>query len=181
MAFGTGKNFAYLDINSISHALGEQKSLALPVFHSFTGCDTTSAFFGKGKKIAWEAWNCYTEVTRAFTYIALNPYTKLDTDSQYFHHLDRFTVVLYNKTSNLECVNEARMELFCQRNRPMESIPPTKDALLQHLKHVTYQAGIWTTSELTEQNIAISRIFRMETGRQHTWDMGSCLDYTTHC
>ena len=34
----------------------------------------------------------------------------------------------------------------------MESIPPTKDALLQHLKHVTYQAGIWTTSELTEQN-----------------------------
>ena len=100
---------------------------------------------------------------RAFIYIALNHYTKSDTDSQYFHHLERFTVVLCNKTSNLECVNEARMELFCQRNRPMESIPPTKDALLQHLKRVTYQAGIWTISELTEQNRP-SRIFRMETG-----------------
>ena len=32
----------------------------------------------------------------------------------------------------------------------MESIPPTKDALLEHLKRVTYQEGIWTTSELTE-------------------------------
>ena len=69
VAFGMGKTFAYLDINSISRALGKQKSLALPVFHSFIGCDTTSAFFGKGKKIAWEAWNCYTEVTRAFTYM----------------------------------------------------------------------------------------------------------------
>ena len=61
VAFGTGKNFAYLDINSISRALGKQKSLALPVFHSFIGCDTTSTFFGKGMKIAWEAWNCYKE------------------------------------------------------------------------------------------------------------------------
>ena len=34
----------------------------------------------------------------------------------------------------------------------MESIPPTKDALLQHIKRVAYLAGIWTTSELTEQN-----------------------------
>ena len=110
-----------LCIFSISSALGKQKSLALPVFHSFIGCDTTSTFFGKGKKIAWEAWNCYTEATRAFIYIA-----KLETDSQYFHHLERFTVVLYNKTNNLECVIEARMELSCQRNRPMESIIPTR-------------------------------------------------------
>ena len=44
VAFGTGKNFEYLDINSISRALGKQKSLALPVFHSFIGCDTTSTF-----------------------------------------------------------------------------------------------------------------------------------------
>ena len=29
----------------------------------------------------------------------------------------------------------------------MENIQPTQDALLQHIKHVVYQAGIWTTSE----------------------------------
>ena len=63
---GTRKNYKYLNINSFCHALGEQKSLTLPIFHSFTGCDTTSAFFGKGKKVAWEAWNSYPEVTRAF-------------------------------------------------------------------------------------------------------------------
>ena len=102
--------------------------------------------------MAWEAWNSYPEVTRSFTYMTLNTYTMLDNDSQYFHLLERFTVVIYNKTSDLECVNEVQMELFCQRNRPMERISPTKDALLQHIKCVACQAGIWTTSELTEQN-----------------------------
>ena len=36
VAFGKGKAFTYLHINSICHSLGENKSLALPVFHSFT-------------------------------------------------------------------------------------------------------------------------------------------------
>ena len=52
-----------------------------------------------------------------------------------------------------ESVNEARRELFCQKNRTMETIPPTQDALLQHTiaKRVAYQAGIWTTSNLSLQ------------------------------
>ena len=49
-AFGAGKNFRYVYINALCNALGEEKSVALPFFHSFTGCDTTSGFFGKGKK-----------------------------------------------------------------------------------------------------------------------------------
>ena len=26
-------------------------------FHTLTGCDTTSAFAGRGKKTAWDIWN----------------------------------------------------------------------------------------------------------------------------
>ena len=50
ITFGTGNNFTYYHINAIYEDLGREKSLSLPVFHSFTGCDTTSAFIGKGKK-----------------------------------------------------------------------------------------------------------------------------------
>ena len=35
----------------------------------------------------------------------------------------------------------------------METIPPTRDALLQHCKRAAYQAGIWTTSTVTQQQI----------------------------
>ena len=47
-------------------------------------------------------------------------------------------------------VNETRKELFCQKNRPMDRIPPTQDALLQHTRRAVYQAGIWTTSTQAE-------------------------------
>ena len=151
VAFGTGKNFTYHYINSIYEDLGKDKSLALPVFHSFTGCDTTSAFFGRGKKSAWEAWNCFQDVTRAFTYMALHPYAEIDVGTENFQLLERFTVILYDKTSDLQHVDEAR-KLFCQKEKTMERLPPTQDALLQHLKRVAYQAGIWCTSEQSEQH-----------------------------
>ncbi|KAG0710839.1 hypothetical protein GWK47_021999 [Chionoecetes opilio] len=151
VAFGTGKNFMYLDINAICHALGKDRSTALPMFHSFTGCDTTSAFFGKGKKSAWEAWNAYVEVTEAFNNFMNHPYMTVTVNCKQFQLLERFTVIIYNKTSNLDSVNEARRELFSQKNRPMEKIPPTQEALLQHTLRAVYQAGIWATSDQCEQ------------------------------
>ena len=72
VAFGMGKDFRYYHINQMYHNLGEIKSRCLPVYHAFTGCDTTSQFFGKGKKSTWEAWNCYPEVSEAFHAILTN-------------------------------------------------------------------------------------------------------------
>ena len=56
VAFGTGKNYRFLSINAICDSLGERRARVLPVFHALTGCDTTSAFKGKGKKSARQAW-----------------------------------------------------------------------------------------------------------------------------
>ena len=148
VAFGTGRHFTYHHINAISEVLGREKSLALPVFHSFTGCDTTSAFFGRGKKSAWEACLCYQNVTDAFTHMALNPYTVAAVGAQHFQLLK----ILYNKASDLEHVNEARKELFCQKGKTMEELPPAQVSLLQHCKRVAYQSGIWCTSEHSEQH-----------------------------
>ena len=71
IAFGTGRNFRYLHINAIYNALGREKAIALPIFHSVTGCDTTSTLFGKGKKSAWDAWKAFPEVTKAFTWLVI--------------------------------------------------------------------------------------------------------------
>ena len=55
VAFSTGKNYRYYCINTIYQSLREDKSRALPFFHAFSGCDTTSQFNGKAKKSMWEA------------------------------------------------------------------------------------------------------------------------------
>ncbi len=50
VGFGNGKYFRYYFINDICQMLGREKSRALPFFHAFTGCDTTSHVFRKGEK-----------------------------------------------------------------------------------------------------------------------------------
>ena len=77
VAFGTGNNFKHIHINAVCNYLGKEKSTVLPAFHSFTGCDTTSSFFGKGKKSAWEAWNSFSNVTCVFLHMASHPHAPM--------------------------------------------------------------------------------------------------------
>ncbi|KAG1695759.1 Integrin alpha-PS2 [Nymphon striatum] len=118
-----------------------------------SGCDTVSSFYGRGKKTAWQAWKAYKEVTEAFVYIASNPFEMLDVTSRHFEQLERYCIILYDKTSSLTSVNDTRKELFCKRNKTMENLPPTQDALINHTKRALYQAGIWTSSQKPMQHV----------------------------
>lgn len=50
---------------------------------------------------------------------------------------------MYDVTSETETVNECRRILFTQKNRNVENIPPTEEALRQHLKRAMLQSRIW--------------------------------------
>ena len=100
------------------------------------------AFRGKGKKSVWQAWHAYQDVTETFVHIAEHPFLQLDTDSNNFQLLERLIVVLYDKSSPLTSVNEIRQDLLCQRNISMDRLPPTQNALLQHLRR-----GVYTRQE----------------------------------
>ena len=50
-------------------------------------------------------------------------------------------ILLYDRTSSEEDVNVARKQLFAQKGRPMNGLPPTKAALKEHTKRAAYQAG----------------------------------------
>ena len=159
-----GKHYRFYHINAICASLGEPKSRALPVFHSFSGCDTTSAFKGKSKKSIWEAWQVFQDVTDTFVYLATHPFQLLKTDSEHFKKLERLTVVIYDKSSPFNSINQLRKELFCQKNRTMEKLPPTEDVLLQHIRRAVYQAGIWTASVQRQQVIPSPQDFAWNTG-----------------
>ena len=87
IAFGVGKDFALYSINAIYEEIGANTAQALPVFHAFSGCDTTSSFHGKGKRSVWEAWKSFPEVTSAFLFIAENPFKAVDNTSPHSYSL----------------------------------------------------------------------------------------------
>lgn len=53
IVMGRGSKVTQLCINDVE-SLGPDMTRALPFFHAFTGCDNVSAFFGKGKIMAWK-------------------------------------------------------------------------------------------------------------------------------
>ncbi|KAG0718084.1 hypothetical protein GWK47_053174 [Chionoecetes opilio] len=132
--FGTGKNFMYLDINAICYALGKDRSTGLPMFHSFTGCDTTSAFFGeRGKNRYGRLGKAYVEVTEAFNKPHESPLHDCDSELQGIPVARALqTLIIYNKKSKLDSVKEARRELFSQKNRTRRTFPQRKKPFSAH-------------------------------------------------
>ena len=140
IAFGTGKNFRYIPVHLLVLTLKPEMCHALLGFHSFTGCDTTSAFYGRGKKMAWESWCLFPDVSNAFIALQKCP-ERLSPDKLAL--LERFTVILYDRTSSQTLVNAARQSLFT-RGLQILRIPPTQDALIQHCLRAAFQAGVWS-------------------------------------
>ncbi|CAB4035539.1 Hypothetical predicted protein, partial [Paramuricea clavata] len=106
-----------------------------------------------GKKSAWQAWEIFPEVTPTFEMLAKTPFMQLTTDSPLFKQIERYTVIMYDKLSPLSDINLTRMELFCKNGRTMDKLPPTQDALLQHVRRAVFQAGIWTVSDQPQPHV----------------------------
>ncbi|KAG7168383.1 hypothetical protein Hamer_G002412 [Homarus americanus] len=93
------------------------------------------------KKAAWATWNAFPEVTTAFLSLVS---TLSELPDGVLSTLERFIVLLYDRTSTCCDVNVLRKKLFSRKSRSLEHLPPTRAALEQHIKRAAYQAGhIW--------------------------------------
>ena len=137
VAFGTGKSFRYYSINAVCSSLGEAKSRTLPIFHA--GCVTVSAFKGKGKKSAWQA---YEQIIDTLVYLADHPFEHLKANSSHFMKIERLIVIMYDRTSHLTSVNEARKDIFCQKTNRWTKYHPRKmpcySTLIEHYIKLEY-------------------------------------------
>lgn len=83
------------------------------MFHALTGCDTVSSFTGHGKKTAWAVWTVLPELTQALTYLSTAP-DLLDIDAM--NTIERFVILLYDRTSPETDINKARRKIFAKNS-----------------------------------------------------------------
>ena len=58
--------------------------------------------------------------------------------------MERFVVLLYDRTSSLTKVNEARQQFISKRSRELDNIPPTRAALDQHVRRAVLEGRhVW--------------------------------------
>ena len=124
VGFGTGKNYRDIPVHTIYTDIDPLKSLALPLFHSLTGFDTTLQFLGCGKKTAWAAWTSIPDLTDTLVALTHDP-DLFSLQSVHKQWIERFVIVLYIKACNAAGVNAARHQLFTTGSKMLENIPPT--------------------------------------------------------
>ncbi|XP_044163949.1 uncharacterized protein LOC122948313 [Acropora millepora] len=121
--------------------LGGKMCRALPALHAITGCDSTSALAGIGKKKGWQVLLRNEQHQDSLGLLGSQRNLSDDIATQ----CEAFICDLYPRSRmNLRTVDELRYFLFCQnRKQKNELLPPTSDSLLQHLKRVNYQTFVW--------------------------------------
>ena len=116
IAFGQGAKMRWIPVHEVVSAIGLEKAGGIPYFHAFTGCDVVSAFRGKAKKSAWQTWNVFDDVSETFTNLSQHPTLIRDPDLQ---RLERFVVLMYDRSSAATGVDEARLDLFARKTRSL--------------------------------------------------------------
>ena len=143
---------------------------ALPAFHALTGSDNTSFFSGTGKKSAYAKWSTRPELTTTLCHMMDKPETP---SSDGIAVIESFVISLYSVSCTLTDVNKARHQIFAQSSRTFEYIPPTKAALLEHIKRTTHLAGyVWVQSIIAKQVLPSPNLWgwvKSETGWVPFW------------
>ncbi|KAJ8414978.1 hypothetical protein AAFF_G00025010 [Aldrovandia affinis] len=141
---GMKNRVRYLDITKLHQALGDCVCNAVIGMHAYTGCDTLSAFTGRGKLRALKLIMRSEHFQEVFRKLGQSWELSMDL----FKKLQAFTCKLYTATTTTEDINTARHQLFCAQCGELESsqLPPCKDCLFMHAMHANYQAGIWRAS-----------------------------------
>ena len=98
----------------LAKLLGPEKSKALPVFNAFSGCDYVSQFLNIVEKTAWNRWGVYPDVTSAF--LSLVSALK-EVKEEHIQKLERYVVLLYDRTSNKQSLDKARRDLCTNKLR----------------------------------------------------------------
>ena len=134
-----------------------------------SGCDTVSGFRGKGKKSFYQTWNVFKEVTEIFVKLSRFPVNLEENDIQM---LDKFILLLYDKSASTETVNATRKFLFMHKSTQFDSLPPTLAALIQHIFRAVYQASIIWGQALEQQPVYLSpKHWGWKINDEGTWDI----------
>ena len=98
----------YLETSAIADAAGPHLCDALPGLHAFTGCDSTSAFAGKGKKTVLKLFMTHPVACNGMATLGCS----LDAET-ILTECEGFVGKMYGKPKLVE-VNECRYTAFVQ-------------------------------------------------------------------
>ena len=136
---GTKLRARYIDLTAIAESLGREVCAALPGYHAFSGCDTTSAFVGRGNAIGLKRLK--TDQSFRDTMIQLG--RDMDITADLIKAGESAICTLYGRKEHQLDINKVRLDMFGSHTTDPCKLPPCKNASEKHIQRANYQAGIW--------------------------------------
>lgn len=116
--------------------------------YHFLGCDSTSAFLGKGKAKPWKILNDYPEFKESFCKLGQSFPVSQDLVTA----SNRCVCLLYGNTISTD-LDDCRYRLFISGKYGSDALPPNSDCLLKHIERANLQAACWSQSLTRQQNL----------------------------
>jgi hypothetical protein len=106
--------------------------------HALTGCDSTSAFVGKGKKLAP---TLLQQKCTGVVAISAQLASAYDPSPEVVAGCQEFICRL---DGSKECsLNLCRYQLSSAKSFVAEQLPPSEGAFAKHVAHAAYQSSLW--------------------------------------
>ena len=152
--FKTRSGRKYISINSIYSNLWSDICSGLLFFHSFTGADTTCSFFKQSKKDLFAKWLDFPmkeELNEKFRILSKCPQKDIVDDCHLL--IQQFVVYVYLRKFDFIDLDELRYQMYVNSSsNDFRTLPPSKDALFQHLLRASNQSGwVWGNSLLLQE------------------------------
>ena len=141
---GSQTRVKYIEVSRIVESVATTVCRSLLGFHAFSGCDTVSAFAGRGKVVGYRIVTRNVEFQEMFQQLGM----EWNLSDDLHHSLQKFTCTMYCSTPGTSDINELRYRVFCLKRGDVESnqLPPCNDTLRKHSLRANYQAAVWRRS-----------------------------------
>ena len=144
-----------LNLTHLARDLTPQFCSALLSVHAFTGCDSTSAFKGKGKVKALKLLQQRLKFVPVFESLG----ESWSVTEQQLDELEEFVCLLYGrqKTKKVDDVRHMALLEKCKgpdgvispdANIDLATLPPCRRSLKQHALRSNYQVAIWKLADI---------------------------------
>ena len=134
---GTVKKRRFIPMHIIAEKLSEEIIRVLLAFHTLTGCDSTSAPFGCGKKVAYCTLKGNIERFKELSNLRARAESS-NISEEFMDTAIEFIYSLYDQKNRASDINSLRYKLSVKKGLESSKLLPTKDSAILHVYSTNY-------------------------------------------
>ena len=119
MQTGTKKTCKFILLHKTAEVLSSDTSALLFAYYALTGCDSTSALKGQGKKKVLNMIKIHKHIFKSLFRMG----ESFEPDDSLENQCEKFICKVYDPKENESSINELRYKMFCRNSEKSENLP----------------------------------------------------------